>query len=298
MKLVVVHTHPIQYVAPQFVWLSQQVSLKVLYLCSQNVINKLSSHSDSSDEDPGFGKHFTWDQPLLEGYDFNILRREGIDAIKNFRGIGLLPQCLSFINEQKPNAVLLYNHSPWIVAVLAFLLPLFGWRVILRTEVNDSVRKKVSRLNGIFRHLLLRSIYKRIFHFYPISSCGYRHLLAHGVDTGRITTVNYAPNTDWLDRQVSIWLPQRDILRQALNIAPSELVLLYAGRLAPEKDIFSISRSLCQMDSADIKRLHVVSVGSGPLESEWVRRMHQTLGNRFHHLGFLNQNELCKAYSI
>ena len=36
-------THPVQYIAPQLCWLSTRVSLEVLYLCRQNVIDNTAA---------------------------------------------------------------------------------------------------------------------------------------------------------------------------------------------------------------------------------------------------------------
>ena len=45
------------------------------------------------------------------------------------------------------------------------------------------------------------------------------------------------------------------------------------------------------------ENIHILSVGAGPLEKEWLRRMSQVLGCKFHHLGFINQSKLCQTYA-
>lgn len=294
MKLLVIHTHPVQYVAPQLRWLSAHVSLEVLYLCRQNVI---STAAGAVPEDPGFGLPLQWDQPLLEGYSSTFLCSGGLASIEGWRGLLWLTAVLRRVRRIRPDAVLLFNHAPLLVGALAGLLPLLGIPVLLRTEATDAVRFR-SPVFALLRDLGLRWIYGRSTLIFPISSHGRRHLEVRGVPPERICLVNYAPNTAWLEVQRRHWQPQAEELRQQLGIPAQAPVLLYAGRLAPEKDVLLIPEALLLLPAHQLRELHLIGVGSGPLQEEWQRRLVAILGDRFHPLGFLNQSEIGRAYAM
>ena len=295
MKLLVIQTHPVQYVAPQLRWLSARVSLEVLYLCRQNVIG--TAAAADVPPDPGFGEPLQWDQPLLEGYRSAFLCSSGLAAIEGLGGLLCLPGALRRVRRSRPDAVLLFNHSPWLVGALAGLLPRLGIPVFLRTEATDAVRLRTPGL-ALLRDLGLRWIYSRCTLLFPISGHGRRHLEVRGVPPERICLVNYAPNTAWLQEQRTQWQPQRGELRRQLRIPAQAPVLLYAGRLAPEKDVLLIPEALVRLPAEQLGQLHLISVGSGPLQQEWERRLEEILGDRFHPLGFLNQSEICSAYAM
>ena len=198
MKLLVIQTHPVQYVAPQFRWLSRRVSLEVLYLCRQNVIDNTGASAVPAD--PGFGQPLQWDQPLLDGYSSSFLFGGGLAALEGLRGLLWLWPVLRRLRRIRPDAVLLFNHTPWLVAALAGLLPRLGISVLLRTEATDAVRVRSIGL-ALLRDLGLRWIYARCTLLFPISSHGRRHLEVRGVPPQRICLVNYAPNTAWLQSQ-------------------------------------------------------------------------------------------------
>jgi len=295
MKLLVIQTHPVQYVAPQLRWLSTRVSLEVLYLCRQNMSH--NTEASAVPPDPGFGQPLQWDQPLLDGYSSSFMCSSGLAALEGWRGLLWLWPVVRRVRLIRPEAVLLFNHTPWLVGALAVLLPRLGIPLFLRTEATDAVRVRSMGL-ALLRDFGLRWIYARCTFLFPISSHGRRHLEVRGVPPERICLASYAPNTTWLEAQCRQWQPQALELRRQLGIPAQAPVLLYAGRLAPEKDVLLIPDALVRLPPDQFSQLHLISVGSGPLQGEWRRRLRDLLGERFHPLGFLNQSEIGSAYAI
>jgi glycosyltransferase involved in cell wall biosynthesis len=291
VRLLAIHTHPVQYVAPQFRWLAAHTSLEVVYLCRQNLSAAFQQ------PDPGFGQLFCWDQPLLEGYTSTFLTEGGLTSIQGLRGLRLLPAVLRRVQRSRPDAVLLFNHAPWLVSALAALLPRLGIPLLLRTEATDAVRLRTPGL-ALLRDLGLRWIYRRTALIFPISSHGRSHLEVRGVPPERICLASYAPDTSWLEAQRRHWQPQAAAQRQRTGIPEQAPVLLYAGRLAAEKDVLLIADALALLPLAERRALHLLSAGSGPLEHEWNRRLSALLGDHFHPLGFLNQGEIGRAYAM
>lgn len=296
MRLLAIHTHPIQYVSPQLRYLSRHVSLKVIYICQQNAVNP--DDFKNAHPDPGFGQSICWDAPILDGYDSRFLTNRGLAGIEGWKGIFLLPMLLFAVIRSRPDAVLLFNHSPLIISCLGLVLPLLGFPLYLRTEVNDKVRPKRPFITSLLREIMLRLIYSQVAKVFPISGHGRRHLEIRGVPPEKICIANYSSDSYWLEDQKKQWLPQVESLRSALAIPQNAPVLLYAGRYAPEKGLILIPDALALLSVDELTSLYFISVGGGPLHAEWNRRMKALLGRRFHDIGFLNQAEMGKAYSL
>src|SRR5262249_52755179 len=102
IRLAVITTHPIQYYAPVFRALaaSGPVRPRVFYTWSQTESGAVF--------DPGFGREFAWDVPLLEGYEYefvpNVARRSG----RGFWGIRT-PALAGRIERWGADAVLVYG---------------------------------------------------------------------------------------------------------------------------------------------------------------------------------------------
>jgi hypothetical protein len=78
-RLAIITTHPIQYYAPLFKQLAQEVQLKVFYSWGAHSVAK---------NDPGFGKTIEWDIPLLDGYQYAFENNVAKDpGSHHFRGI-------------------------------------------------------------------------------------------------------------------------------------------------------------------------------------------------------------------
>ena len=71
VRLAIVTSHPIQYAAPLYAYLSRDpaLALTVLYCSDQSLRGEL---------DPGFGQPVAWDIDLLAGYDSIFLGRRAL----------------------------------------------------------------------------------------------------------------------------------------------------------------------------------------------------------------------------
>ena len=110
INLAIVASHPIQYYAPLFQCIAQDISLnvKVFYLWDFGVTNQI---------DKGFNQSLKWDIPLLERYTFefvqNVSKDQGTHHILGLQNPSLTKQVLAF----KPDAIFLtvsYNLQVFI----------------------------------------------------------------------------------------------------------------------------------------------------------------------------------------
>jgi len=83
IRLTIVQTHPVQYLAPWFRHIHAhcpEIALTVLY----------ASRPRPEQQGAGFGRAFEWDTPLVEGYQWKLVResRPGDDfASGSYRGL-------------------------------------------------------------------------------------------------------------------------------------------------------------------------------------------------------------------
>src|ERR1019366_9013589 len=93
-----------------------------------------------------------------------------------------------------------------------------------------------SPLKSLARDWLLRRLYSRVDRFAAIGIEARQHLLRVGVPASRIGYSPYCVDSDYMDRQVALWGPQRERLRVELGIGPSDIALVFSGKLTPKKN--------------------------------------------------------------
>jgi len=292
VKLLIICTHPIQYVSPQLRLISQEIDAKILYVSTQNTFQQ----KGPTLRDPGFGVTLNWDNQILEGFDYEFLTNQPLTKVEGLRGLSYLPALISKIRNYKPQSILFFNHAPALTLLTAIWCGWSGENIYIRTEATDQVKQRTWRVS-FPRDLLLRALYKKARCIYPITSHGRIHCERRGVDCDKIQIVNYSPDTNWLQKESEKHSNYREVLRKSLNISSNAIVFIYAGRFSSEKDIFSIPKAFSNCKELQSDHVHFISVGAGPLEKEWLRRMNQVLGHKFHHLGFINQSKLCQTYA-
>lgn len=292
MKLLIICTHPIQYVSPQLRLISQAIDAKVLYISTQNAFELEGSEL----RDPGFGVELKWDNQILEGFDYEFLTKQPLTKVEGLGGLSYLPALISKIRKYKPQSILFFNHAPALTLLTAIWCGWSGQNIYIRTEATDQVKQRTWRVS-FPRDLLLRALYSKARYIFPITSHGRIHCERRGVDCNRIQIVNYSPDTNWLQKESKSHGDYREVLRKSLNISSNAIVFIYAGRFSSEKDIFLIPKAFSNCKELQAENVHFLSVGAGPLEKEWLRRMSQVLGCKFHHLGFINQSKLCQTYA-
>lgn len=83
MKIVIINSHPIQYLAPLYKLLSSEDTIEfIVYYCSD--------HSLKGGYDPQFGQKLKWDIPLLEGYTYKFIKNYSPLNIKASKFFGVV----------------------------------------------------------------------------------------------------------------------------------------------------------------------------------------------------------------
>jgi glycosyltransferase involved in cell wall biosynthesis len=288
LRLTAVLVHPVQYYAPWFRHLAAhvpEIDLTVLY----------ATEATPEQQGVGFGRAFTWDVPLTEGYRNRILappRQEhdlssdsffGVDA----RGIG------KEIAATEPDAVLVPGW--YSVSLLRALVSCRaeGWPAIYR---GDST---LDHMPAGLRALAWRAKTRAMLSFYSAwLATGTRsreYLAAFGRPAARVFPSPHAVDNEFFAAHAAPHQTpeERAAAREAWGLLGGEdFVVLFAGKLTAIKRPLDLVRAMAALGPGAA----LLIAGDGPLAPA-VRAEAERLSVRVAWAGFLNQSEIARAYA-
>ena len=290
MKLAILATHPVQYIAPVFRELAKfpDLSFKVFFGCD---------HGTQPQEDPNFGVVFKWDCDPTAGYDHEFLSNGSIQKVKGLSGIRLAFSARQKINQYEPDKVLVFAYSPIFITLSTVFLNWSGQTLLLRAETTDEALSR-SPLKDKVRKWILSLYYQQFDFFFPIGSNSQSHYFRMSISKEKMVIAPYSIDVDFFQKQVDKWLPQREVLRSNAGIEPTDLVLIYCGKMFPPKNPLLIPKSLNLLSSEEKSRLWFIAVGDGELRTQFETQMKAELGDRALFVGFKNQSALGEFYAM
>lgn len=279
-KLAVVATHPVQYQAPLWraIAASPDFDVKVYFASRQGLDEAM---------DPGFGKAFAWDIPLLGGYDHEFLTSVRIPIlpgpIANLYPKGLADR----FRMEKFDATLVLGYATgaaWAGMRAAWRT---GTPVIMRGESHNQGRRPSPREAA--KGAVLRRLLRRIDGFLAIGTWNKEYWLSFGVPEEKIRVALYSVDNDYFRSRLESDPEEPGRLRARWGTGPDDVVFLYCGKLIPAKDPLTLFRAFADLEG---DRHHLVIVGAGLLEEE-LRDFARAKGmERVHWEGFVNQSRL------
>jgi len=284
IRLGVLTTHPIQYQVPCFRALAARpdVDLRVLYCMIPT----------PSQQGAGFGTSFQWDLPLLEGYRHetleNVSRRPSVVAFEgcDTPGVG------AAIRRHRFDAVLVRG---WVVkSCLQCLWACRGLGIpcLVRGESN-ALRKRRWWVRAAHRVLL-----RQYAALLAIGRANRDFYLRNGVPPGKIFSAPYCVDNDRFAAQAAGLRPRRNVLRRAWGIPACAMTFLFCGKFSDKKrprDLLTALGMAVQAHGLGQAGIHLLMVGDGDLRSE-CERMARGRSLPVTFAGFLNQNEIARAY--
>jgi glycosyltransferase involved in cell wall biosynthesis len=281
MRLAIITTHPIQYYAPVFKLLNdrKKICIKVFYTLG---IEKNSKY------DPGFGKPVDWDIPLLNGYDYTWLRNISSNpGTRSFKGI-INPDLTDEINKWKPDAILIYG---WAYRGHLNALRYYKKRIPVYFRGDSTVLNEQKGIKGLIKYVFLRWIYKHIDHAFFVGINNKQYFEKYGLTEKQLTFAPHAiDNTRFkIDRSI-----EANDLRSSLKIKNDDILILYAGKFEPVKNVSLLLSAFLNLNGPGI---HLLLVGNGineqALKSQ-ARESNKT--GKIHFLDFKNQTYMPVLY--
>ncbi|MCO5947687.1 glycosyltransferase family 4 protein [Mucilaginibacter flavidus] len=277
-KLAIITTHPIQYYAPVFKLLSerQRVAIKVFYTLGQQATDL---------PDKGFKQNISWDLPLLDGYEFEWLKNTANSpGSHHFKGI-VNPDGISRIRQYQPDALLVFG---WAYYGHLKIIHHFSNKVPVYFRGDSTMLLKSGILKQMLRTVFLKWVYRHIDHAFYVGMNNKHYFEEYGL-TGR--HLSFAPHAVDNERFAADRTPEAGELRSSLGLNSHDILVLYAGKFEPVKNLPLL---LSAFSILDRRNVHLLLAGSGSSEEE-LRTAAAGRGN-IHFTGFKNQSYMPVLY--
>jgi glycosyltransferase involved in cell wall biosynthesis len=284
MKLAAIATHPIQYQAPLWraIMASGKIGLKVFFA---------TRHGLEPSLDPGFGKSFAWDIPLIEGYDHEFLPSVRIPLFKGPVGDRFPKGLEKRLREGHFDAVLVHGYAN----AAAWAGMLAAWKtnipVIIRGDTHEHGRSKSVRIR--LKRLLLPLLLRRVNGFLAIGTWNKEYWNGYGATLSQIETTFLAVDNKFFASKCEAQTALAQSLRSKWGVPQDGAVFLYCAKLIPVKAPEVLLKAFALLAGP---AAHLVFVGTGQMEAS-LKKLQQKLGvKNIHWEGFVNQSALPAYY--
>ena len=269
--LTVVVTHPIQYYAPLYRRLAarNRLDLHVTYL---------SDAGASIYVDPGFGREIAWDVPLLDGYDYTVLRPRLPLSDLGFWGRSD-PGLADVLARTAPDWVLIYGYASRMNWATVRWARKAGARVAYTSDSN--IHDPRSRAVQMIKRPLLRKFFASIDAFFAPSDSNVAYLRSFDAPDARIHHVPFAIDT----ARFRVGAPGPGAAR------PYDF--LWAGKFIALKRPGDFVDALDRLARSTSRTIRACLVGDGPLDATLRQRANVLPENcELSFLGFVNQSAM------
>ncbi len=284
MRLGVLATHPIQYHAPLYRALAEQLDLQVYFAHRQTAAGQAAA---------GFGVAFEWDIPLLDGYRYQFLTNEAArPSTEGFRGCNT-PEIAAIIERERFDAFLVtgWNNQSFWQAMRAC------WRTGTPLMVRGDSQLATPRRwwlraakEGFYSWFI-----PRFDAYLVVGERAREYYLHYGADPAKMYFVPHFVDNAWFRAQAAAARQHGPDIRAGLGISAEAAVLLFVGKFIPKKRpadvITAADRLYCSGHQVE-----VLFVGSGELEAS-LRDAAEQAAVPVHFAGFKNQSELPAYYA-
>lgn len=255
-KLAIVTSHPIQYNAPWFRHLAARgdVDLRVFYLWDFGIEKRF---------DPGFSRELTWDVPLLEGYEHELVPNTSPDpGTHHFTGLRN-PELGARVAAFDPSAVLLLSYN--YLATHRFLWTWNKRRAPLLFRGDSHRLLPGSGPRELARRAFIGLTFARFDALLYVGQANRRYYRYHGVPERKLFFAPHAVDDARFTAGLDESAREALAFRRELAIPDHHTVLLYAGKLDQNKRVLDL---LAAFLAAAVPDSTLLFVGNGPVERE------------------------------
>lgn len=285
MRLGILASHPIQYHAPLFRALASDLDVHVYFAHRQSAQQQAAA---------GFGVAFEWDVDLLSGYESEFLtNRAATPGVDRFFDCDT-PDVITRIRRERFDAFLVtgWNLKSFWQAIGACRTT--GTPVLVRGDSQLATSRTVlQRLRNEVTH---RAMLRSFDGFLVVGARNREYLRHYGVPSRRLFDAPHFVDNEWFAARAAEARRTRDALRATLGFAPATQLVLFAGKLIPEKRPLDLVLAL-EMLRRTRDDVGLVVVGAGPLEAE-LRRVVAERELPVAFVGFKNQSALPSYYAL
>jgi glycosyltransferase involved in cell wall biosynthesis len=284
-RVAVVNSHPVQYFAPLYAYLSTMSDLEI-------TVFYLSNSSIRGEHDPGFVQAVKWDVDLLSGYAYRFVG-------KNFSKISpagffslITPEIWKEIRNGAFDAVWVNGHQYAANLIAIAAAKASGANVFMRSETHLFLTR--TRLKAALRKPVLSLLYGLCDGLLAIGSANRDFYWVMGVPDAKITLVPYTVDNARFMRDSCLDATERQAVRTSLGIPNDSVAVLYASKLQRRKHPDTVVKAAQHLASEGVP-LSLVIAGAGEMEEELKQLVSESGPANTFFTGFLNQSRLPKV---
>lgn len=280
MPLVVIATHPVQYLAPLYRTLAREYKLALHVIYDSN-------YSALPHRDKEFRTDFAWDTDLLSGYDHTFLHNAGGapgSGSGKTHGLGKTLRRLS------PEAVLISGYSPFFYQAAILSVLNAGYPMIFRAETTDHAQNR-NAFKNLLRDWFLRKFYAQCRYLLYVGAHSYRHFKRLGCPEEKLLFSPYSVDTSYFKMDERAREEFRRATREKLGITESQIVVLFSGKLSARKAPELLIRSVKELEPGLRRKIVLLYMGDGQLLDS-LKNLAQKDQVPALFIGFKNQSEL------
>jgi glycosyltransferase involved in cell wall biosynthesis len=285
-KLLIIGTHPIQYLAPVYRMLEEKWNVPVQLVYA-------SDFSEAGYFDKAFRAHFAWDVDLFtQPHRCTFLSRVKDGGATCFdeisaKGLG------KALEEASPAAVMLTGYSPSFHLHAFWQAFRHGYPILLRAE---TINRPPTRGPRWMRDLMLRNLYARCKRLLPIGKRSYEHYREFGCPDEKLVLSPYCVDTTPFQCDDEARARLRPATRTALGIPDDKTVILFSGKLGQHKRPHLLIEAVKRLPKIERDRIALIFLGSGPDQDTLAAEAAKDPAIPAVFPGFKNQTELSPYY--
>jgi glycosyltransferase involved in cell wall biosynthesis len=284
LRLAIVLSHATQYYSPWFRSLREKTELnfRVFYLSDFGLKPAL---------DEKFGVNFSWDVDLTSGYDWEVVPNTAAkpDTLR-FNGLSN-PELPARLSAWRPDAILLYGYN------YSSHLKLIVWSRFHRVPLifrGDSHLLGRQRLPFVKR-LLLSVLYRQFAAITYVGQANRGYFQRLHVADQKLFFAPHAVNSVHFTPSEPKHRARAAALRAQIDLAPSTLMVLFAGKLTTSKQPDLLLETFIQLQPRDTV---LVFVGDGSELDTLQARAASRPDVPVRFLPFANQSEMPSRYLL
>lgn len=286
-KVAFVNTHPIQYFAPLYAYLTSEENFEITALY-------LSNFSLRDGYDKGFGKDITWDIDLLKGYVALFMGKASSSRRLSGYFSMIAPELWGAIKGGRYDAVVIHGHNlaahqVALAAALASSTPVF-----YRSETHLNLRRPAWKV--LLRTAIISRWLKAFDGYLAIGSANKQYYESMGIEADQIYSVPYAVDNDRFLINKQMGQDRRTSVRERLGIQDDSPAILFCGKFDKRKHPDDLLMAFKRLQAEGI-RANLVLAGSGEMEKELNLLVMQYKLTNVSFPGFINQTELPDVYA-
>ena len=274
-RLAIIVSHPIQYYAPLFAFLSKGITLKVFYAYQPN---------PEQQGEEGFDRAFKWDLDLLKGYDYEFVENVSIDpSSAKFNGCDT-PGIGARLNTYGASYVVCFGwHLRMYRQALAYCKTA---KIPIAVRGDSQLNRALPLWKKAIKKLYYPSFLKQFDAFLSVGQRNKEYLQYYGVPDHKIIFSPHAVDQKfWRDK--SDTKSNRDAF-----------TFIWVGKFIQLKRPFDVIKAfelLLQKSQSFSEEVKLKMIGSGPLLDK--SKLKAKALEQIQFTGFKNQGELRKIYA-